>query len=116
MDIEVVEGEVVEDNEEGSTEDFDNEVNDVATKEDVEEAIPEGAKPIPVTTMNTWPSSVNTFERIGSRRMEKMEKYLQDASHAARFALLEWTQCQISTATQEISTKMTMMPSTRKNL
>jgi hypothetical protein len=99
-------------NEENCTEGIDSEENYVSIQEDVEEAIPDGAKPIPVTTLNSWPTFCQPFGIIGTKL--RLEKYLQDAS--AGFALLEWTPCPISTATQETCIKMIIIPSPKKNL
>ena len=42
-------------NEEDGTEGLDQEEDDMSTQEDVEEAIPEGSKPISKTKLNIWP-------------------------------------------------------------
>jgi hypothetical protein len=48
-------------NEENCTEGIDSEENYVSIQEDVEEAIPDGAKPIPATTLNSWPTFCQHF-------------------------------------------------------
>ncbi len=66
--------------------------------------------PFPRQHWIVGPRSVNTFGIIGTKL--RLEKYLQDAS--AGFALLEWTPCPISTATQETCIKMIIIPSPKK--